>query len=300
MRRVTGRADICHAAGGLPGGRAASEASGQPRPRKARHQVVEQRATGRVHDRGVSGMVEQRADSRDHGPRPMDSSFVHILIRPLDSNTCSHKNGPMSAALDLHPDTGHPVTTGAAELHHLLDRMHAHSGTALASGEYAALLADLDRARHRLEALKLKVLAAADRAGTAKSAGFTGTDAWTAKHTNTSRTTAAREVHLATELEAGHGHESHRRGPRRRPGLPRPRRGHPARHRPAPHRSHHRTTPNRRGSAGRESPTVQPRPAAPPGQTSPRNHRTRPDRRRRPRERTASAPTNKPPSRSAH
>ncbi len=52
------------------------------------------------------------------------------------------------------------------------------------------------------------MLAAADRAGTAKSAGFTGTDAWTAKHTNTSRTTAAREVHLATELETGHGHES--------------------------------------------------------------------------------------------
>ncbi len=63
---------------------------------------------------------------------------------------------------------------------------------------------DLDRASHRIEALKLKVLAAADRAGAAKAAGFSGTDAWTARHTNTSRATAAREVHLATELQTGH------------------------------------------------------------------------------------------------
>ncbi len=114
----------------------------------------------------------------------------------------------MTAALDLHPDTGHPVTTGLAEIDHALDRMLGGAGSPLPSGEYAAAVHALERIARRLEAVKLKVLAAADRAGTAKSAGFTGTDAWTAKHTNTSRTTAAREVHLATELEAGHGHEA--------------------------------------------------------------------------------------------
>ncbi len=110
----------------------------------------------------------------------------------------------MTALLDRHPDTAHPVLAGVAELHHLLDQLHTHAGTSLRSADHAALVADLDRAGRRLEALKLKILAAADHAGTARDAGFTGTDAWTARHTNTSRTTAAREVHLATELEHGH------------------------------------------------------------------------------------------------
>ncbi len=110
----------------------------------------------------------------------------------------------MTAALDLHPDTGHPVTMGVAEMHSLLDRMHARVATPLASAEYANLVTELDRAARRVEALKLKVLAAADRAGAARQAGFTGTDAWTARHTNTSRSRAARAVALATELEAGH------------------------------------------------------------------------------------------------
>ena len=110
----------------------------------------------------------------------------------------------MTALLDRHPDTAHPVLAGVAELHGLLDQLHDNAASGVRSGDHAALLADLDRAGRRLDALKLKILAAADHAGTARDAGFTGTDAWTARHTNTSRTTAAREVHLATELESGH------------------------------------------------------------------------------------------------
>ena len=110
----------------------------------------------------------------------------------------------MSALLDLHPDTDHPVLAGVAEIDAVLDRMLVGATTALASGEHATALTALDRVARRLEAVRVKVLAAADKVGAAKDAGFTGTEAWTARLTNTSRATAAREVHLATELQSGH------------------------------------------------------------------------------------------------
>ncbi len=110
----------------------------------------------------------------------------------------------MSALLDLPPDTGHPVLAGAVEIDAALDRMLAGASTPLASGDHATALRTLVGLGRRLEAVKLKVLAVADSAGAAQAAGFSGTDAWTARHTNTSRTTAARDVALATELENGH------------------------------------------------------------------------------------------------
>ena len=48
------------------------------------------------------------------------------------------------------------------------------------------------------------MVAAADAAGAAKDAGFTDTTAWIARTTIVSRSDAAREVALATELESGH------------------------------------------------------------------------------------------------
>ena len=51
---------------------------------------------------------------------------------------------------------------------------------------------------------KLKLVAAADSAGVAKDAGFTGADAWLAKTTTVSRADAARQVALAAELDSGH------------------------------------------------------------------------------------------------
>ena len=62
---------------------------------------------------------------------------------------------------------------------------------------------EVDRAIRRLESLKLKLVAVADQAGTAKDAGFTGTTAWVAKTTTVSRSDAARQVALATELDSG-------------------------------------------------------------------------------------------------
>ncbi len=67
-----------------------------------------------------------------------------------------------------------------------------------------AAVRSLERVARRLESVRLRVLAAADKAGAAQDAGFSGTEAWTARQTNTSRTTAAREVHLATALHTGH------------------------------------------------------------------------------------------------
>ena len=110
----------------------------------------------------------------------------------------------MSALLDLHPDGTHPVLSGVAEVHGVLDRMHAGAAQPLVSGEHARVVAELDRATRRIEALKLKVVAAAEKAGTAKDAGFTDTTAWIAKTTTVSRSDAAREVALATELDSGH------------------------------------------------------------------------------------------------
>ncbi len=80
-------------------------------------------------------------------------------------------------------------------------------------------VAEVDRAIRRLEALKLKLVAAADQAGVAKDAGFTDTNAWVAKTTTVSRSDAAREVALATELESGHDvtADRPRRWPRSRP-----------------------------------------------------------------------------------
>ena len=53
----------------------------------------------------------------------------------------------------------------------------------------------------RLQALKLKLLAAADKAEVALDAGMPGTSAWLAAHTRAGGADAAREVRLATALD---------------------------------------------------------------------------------------------------
>ncbi len=106
----------------------------------------------------------------------------------------------MSALLDLHPDTGDAVSSGVADLHGVIDRLHTAPPTRRPGPE----VAEVDRAIRRLEALKLKLVATADKSGVAKDAGFTGPDAWLAKTTTASRTDAARQVALAGALDCGH------------------------------------------------------------------------------------------------
>ena len=88
----------------------------------------------------------------------------------------------MSALLDLHPDTGHPAVVAVREIHDLLDDLldDLDVSAPLPAGGYAALVADCDRAVTRLQALKLKLLAAADKAEVALDAGMPGTSAWLA------------------------------------------------------------------------------------------------------------------------
>ena len=101
----------------------------------------------------------------------------------------------MAALLDLHPDTADAVLLGSRSCTAVLDRLHATRRWSRA--EPSADVAEVDRAIRRLESYKLKLVAAADSAGVAKDAGFTGADAWLAKTTTVSRAEAARQVALA-------------------------------------------------------------------------------------------------------
>ena len=107
----------------------------------------------------------------------------------------------MAALLDLHPDTADAVSTGLADLHAVIDRLHTAPTSSTRPG---AAVTEVDRAIRRLESLKLKVVAAAAKAGAAQDAGFTGPDAWLAKNTSVSRADAARQVALAKDLDTGH------------------------------------------------------------------------------------------------
>ena len=66
----------------------------------------------------------------------------------------------MTALLDLHPDPGHPGAVVAG----VRDALDGLGGVELDPGEYAAVVTDVDRAVRRLEALKLRLVAAAERA----------------------------------------------------------------------------------------------------------------------------------------
>ena len=186
----------------------------------------------------------------------------------------------MSALLDLHPDLADAMSAGVAELHGVIDRLHAGANVGAQSG---AAVVEVDRAIRRLEALKLKLVAAADKAGAAKDAGFTDTNAWVAKTTTVSRSDAARQVALATELESGHDATAEALDA----GLvsPGPCGGDRARHRSVARHGELGAAAGRRSPPGREGQPLQPRPTAPGRPPRDRSRRTRPERRRCPRER---------------
>ncbi|MCB0907468.1 MAG: hypothetical protein KDB63_10175, partial [Nocardioidaceae bacterium] len=102
----------------------------------------------------------------------------------------------MSALLDLHPDaTG--VLVMLAGVHALLDDTGEMS---LVSGDYATAVREIDRAVARLQAVRLSLVAAADRAHVAAGAGMSGTGAWLSKQTRTTGASAAGQVALAGAL----------------------------------------------------------------------------------------------------
>ena len=71
----------------------------------------------------------------------------------------------------------------------------------LVSGDYATAVREADRAISRLQALKLSLVAAADRAQVAAGSGMSGTGAWLAKQTRATGASAAGQVALAGALE---------------------------------------------------------------------------------------------------
>jgi len=104
----------------------------------------------------------------------------------------------MSALLDLHPDaTG--VLGMLAGVHAVLDEAAADS--ALVSGDYATAVREVDRALARLQAVRLALVAAADKAAVAAGSGMSGTGAWLSQATRTTGAAAAGQVALAGALE---------------------------------------------------------------------------------------------------
>src|SRR4051794_10418287 len=109
----------------------------------------------------------------------------------------------MTATLDLHPDAGHPAVAGALEVHAVLDALDLDQAT-MSTSEAATAIAEWSRAASRVEAVRLQLLAAADRAKVAEADGLTGTDAWVNRQTRSGREKAGRDLRLATELDRGH------------------------------------------------------------------------------------------------
>jgi hypothetical protein len=103
----------------------------------------------------------------------------------------------MTAVLDLHPTPGHPAAAVAA-VHEVLDGVVVEG---LAPREYAGVVAEAARARSRLHALELRLVAAAERTQVAREAGCASTGAWLSKQTRSGTATAARAVKLATDLD---------------------------------------------------------------------------------------------------
>ena len=104
----------------------------------------------------------------------------------------------MAVLLDLQPVSATASPAGVDELHALIDRLEVGEGEP--TPRFAELVADLDRAIRRLEAAKLRLVAAADRARVAEASGMPDTGSWLARQTRAASAEASRSVRLATAL----------------------------------------------------------------------------------------------------
>ena len=102
----------------------------------------------------------------------------------------------MTAVLDLHPDPGHPGAV-VAVVHEALDGL---SGVELAPHEYADIVQECARARSRLQALELRLVAAAERARVPQQSGAWSAGAWLASRTRAGQARSARDAALAQKL----------------------------------------------------------------------------------------------------
>lgn len=99
----------------------------------------------------------------------------------------------------VHPIVGFTRALGAA-----LDRALVHDPVFLTPEDKRTVLVELAREQARLEALSLRVLAAADRDDVGAESGAVSTAAWLSHATRVDRSEAARRIRLANSLEREH------------------------------------------------------------------------------------------------
>ena len=105
------------------------------------------------------------------------------------------------AIAPLHPSPPLAVADGVSQVHAVLDR--CASVDDLSGYAASSLVGEVDRAVTRLQAMKLSLVAVVDKSDVASDAGMTGTAAWLAARSRRDGASAAREVRLATALDAG-------------------------------------------------------------------------------------------------
>lgn len=106
----------------------------------------------------------------------------------------------MTSLLATAPPAAVPARAAVARVHAVLDEVTSGPVVGPVSGSD---LASMDRAISRMQAMKLQMVAAADRERVAESSGMSGTAAWLAAHTRTGGAEAAQTVGLATALDSG-------------------------------------------------------------------------------------------------
>jgi len=110
----------------------------------------------------------------------------------------------VSSALAPETDPVHPILGFTWALAGALDRVLAHEPAFLTLEGKRTVLVELARQRSRLEALELKVLAAADRDDVGAASGAASTAAWLAHQTLADRPELAAKVTLARALDEQH------------------------------------------------------------------------------------------------
>jgi hypothetical protein len=105
------------------------------------------------------------------------------------------------AIAPLHPSPPLAVADGVSQVHAVLDR--CASVDDLSGYAASSLIGEVDRAVTRLQAMKLSLVAVVDKSDVASDAGMTGTAAWLAARSRRDGASAARDVRLATALDAG-------------------------------------------------------------------------------------------------
>jgi hypothetical protein len=98
----------------------------------------------------------------------------------------------------------HPIVGFTRALSGALDRVLTQEPAFLTTEDKRVVLVELARQRARLEALELKVLAAADRDDVGAESGATSTAAWLANETLADRPEVAARVRLARALDEQH------------------------------------------------------------------------------------------------